>query len=75
MGDAYALPKSAVKEGDGETTYEVVAYDSPAFVTDASLLTLDKSAEVIWKRSSGRSRRGCARRRSSSRRRASTVRS
>ena len=48
-GDAYALPKSAVKEGDGGTTYEVIAYDSPAFITDASLLTLDKSAEVVWK--------------------------
>ena len=40
-GNAWLLPRSRVAERDGAAVYRVPLYDSPTFVTDLSLLTLD----------------------------------
>ena len=48
-GDCYAIPADRISEADGTTVYTVPVYDSPAFITDRSLLTLDKSWEVRWR--------------------------
>lgn len=42
-GNAYEIPAGNVRTGGAETVYTVPCYDSPAFVTDRALLTLDAS--------------------------------
>jgi hypothetical protein len=42
-GNAYAIPVKRVKQDGNRTIYTVPAYDSPAFIADRSILSLDKS--------------------------------
>lgn len=49
-GNAYAIPSGKVRTNGAATVYSVPAYDSPTFITDCSLLTLDESWEVRWLR-------------------------
>jgi hypothetical protein len=42
-GNAYSIPAKRVKKDGKRTVYTVPAYDSPAFVADRSILSLDKS--------------------------------
>ena len=42
-GNAYSIPNKRVKKVGKRTIYTVPAYDSPAFIADRSILSLDKS--------------------------------
>lgn len=42
-GDAYAVPSKDVKAVGNATEYRVPLYDSPTFVTEGKLLTIDRS--------------------------------
>ena len=45
-GDAYAIAPEKVRVEGDMSVYSVPAYDSPTFITDLSLLTLEKSWQV-----------------------------
>lgn len=49
-GDVYVIPPRKVRTDGAATVYSVPAYDSPTFITDRRLLTLDESWEVRWLR-------------------------
>jgi hypothetical protein len=49
-GDVYVIPPGKVRTDGAATVYSVPAYDSPTFITDRRLLTLDESWEVRWLR-------------------------
>ena len=49
-GNAYRLPPERIRREGDFTVYTVPCYDSPAFVADHSLLTLDESWEVRSRR-------------------------
>ena len=49
-GNAYRIDAAQIRAEDGRTVYSVPGYDSPTFITDRSVLTLDESWEARWLR-------------------------
>ena len=49
-GNAYRIDAARIRAEDGRTVYSVPGYDSPTFITDRSVLTLDESWEARWLR-------------------------
>ena len=49
-GNAYRIAPAQIRAVNGRTVYSVPGYDSPTFITDRSVLTLDESWEARWLR-------------------------
>jgi len=49
-GNAYRIDAARIRAEGGRTVYSVPGYDSPTFITDRSVLTLDESWEARWLR-------------------------